>query len=276
MRFAIVVVATLSVLAVCASGSTSARVSVPTPTATATVTPAPSPTPSPTPIPPTATPVPSPAPPPTECAGKAVAIYHGNPSRMMVALTFDAESTAGYTQQILDTLQARNLHATFAVTGGWAQSYPSLLRAIVAGGHEVINHSQDHASFTGKSTKKGPLTAEQRAWELQTADKAIKDVSGVSPNPYFRPPYGDLDASVLCDIVSSGYSYAVMWNADTNGYKKATVDQIVATSLAEAKPGGIYVMHVASNSNDAAALARIIDALQANGYSFGTIDEVIR
>jgi len=194
----------------------------------------------------------------------------------MIALTFDVESTPGFTRQILDTLSAKDARATFAVTGNWAQANPGLLRAIVADGHQVINHSQDHASFTGKSTKRPPLTAEQRVWELQAADKAIQDIAGISPSPYFRPPYGDLDASVLCDIATAGYGYAVMWNADTNGYRRATADQILQTSLSEAKPGAIYVMHVASNSADAAALPRLIDALRANGYSFGTVDEVLR
>jgi peptidoglycan/xylan/chitin deacetylase (PgdA/CDA1 family) len=195
---------------------------------------------------------------------------------MMVALTFDVESSAGFTQQILDTLSAKNVRATFAVTGSWAQANPGLLRAIVAAGHQVINHSQDHASFTGRSTKRAPLTSEQRVWELQAADKAIQDIAGVSPSPYFRPPYGDLDASVLCDMATAGYAYAVMWNADTNGYRRATADQIVQITLSEIRPGGIVVMHVASNSADAAALPALIDALWTRGYSLGTVEEVIR
>jgi peptidoglycan-N-acetylglucosamine deacetylase len=276
VRPAFIIVALLWVALSCGCGRIGAGVSPPsdTPTATQTITPTPTPTATSTPSPPTPTPTPLP-PPATPCPNSAVAIYHGT-AKMMMALTFDGESTAGYTQQILDTLQAKGVHATFAVTGNWAQSYPGLLRAIVAGGHQVINHTQDHASFTGRSTKRAALASEQRKWELQTAEEAIKDIAGVSPSPYFRPPYGDLDQSVLCDLAASGYSYVIMWNTDTNGYKKATADQIVATTLAEAKPGGIVVMHVASNSADAAALPRVIDTLRANGYSFGTVDEVLR
>ncbi len=194
----------------------------------------------------------------------------------MVALTFDVESTAGYTRQILDTLAGKGVRATFAVTGGWAQANPGLLQAIVTAGHQVINHSMDHASFTGVSTKKAPLNGAQRVWEAQAADQAIQSIANISPSPYFRPPYGDMDASALCDVGAAGYGYVVMWNADTKGYRGATVDQIVQTSMAEAKPGAIYIMHVASNSADALALPRIIDALRANGYSFGTVDEIIR
>ncbi len=251
--------------------ATATATATPTQTATPTRTPTPTATPTATPVPPT----PTPLPPPRTCPNGASVIYHGNQARTMVAFTFDLESTAGYTQQVLDTLAAKGIRATFAVTGGWAQSYPGLLQEIVAAGDQVINHSMDHASFTGKSSKKTALTPEQRRWEVLAADEAIQAAVGISTKPYFRPPYGDFDTSVLCDIAESGYGYAVMWNADTRGYHGATVDQILQTGMAEAKPGAIYVMHVASNSADAVALPRLIDSLAAAGYSFGTLDEVI-
>ena len=275
----LIVLGALSLMFNCACERIGLSVSEPTSTPTATATSTPSPAPTLTPVPPTATATPTvtatPAPSPTPCLGSALAVYRGNPNKMMIALTFDVESTPGFIQQILDTLSGRSVRATFAVTGSFAQANPGLVRAIAGAGHQVMNHSQDHSSFTGRSTKRPPLTTEQRIWELQTAGKAIQDVAGVDPSPYFRPPYGDLDNSVLCDLTAAGYAYAIMWNADTKGYRQTTVDEIVQTALAQAKPGGIVVMHVASNSADAAALPRIIDALRANGHSFGTVDEVI-
>ena len=67
-----------------------------------------------------------------------------------------------------------------------------------------------------------------------------------------------------------------MWTVDTLGWKQASADEIVARSLAQAEPGAIYVMHVGSQSQDAAALPRVIEGLRAAGYEFGTIDEVLR
>jgi peptidoglycan/xylan/chitin deacetylase (PgdA/CDA1 family) len=281
--FIVVIVAGLFVALAFARSGASMTPATPTPTATVTVTPTvtptrtatPSPTPTSTPLPPTPTIPPPPT--PTPCPNGAALIYHGNTGKMMVALTFDLESTAGYTQQVLDTLAAKGVRATFAVTGGWAQSNPGLLQEVVAGGHQIMNHSMDHASFTGKSSKKlTAITSEQRLWELQSADAAIQAAAGVSPKPFFRPPYGDYDASVLCDAAQAGYTYVVVWNADTRGFVGASIDQIVQTGVAEAKPGAIYVMHVASNSADALALPLLIDALIAKGYSFGTVDEVLR
>ncbi len=205
----------------------------------------------------------------------AVVVSHGNASRRMVALTFDAGSDAGYTGEILDVLGREGVRATFSVTGLWAERNRDLLLAIAAAGHQIINHTYDHTSFTGASTNTAPLTPDQRALELSRTEVTVYHLSARSTRPYFRPPYGDVDASVQRDAAAAGYSTIVMWSIDTLGWNHATADAIVERSLAKAEPGAIYVMHVGSASQDATALPRIIDGLRAQGYAFGALDDVL-
>jgi peptidoglycan/xylan/chitin deacetylase (PgdA/CDA1 family) len=202
-------------------------------------------------------------------------VSRGDPSRQLVALTFDTGSDAGYTTQILQTLRDEKIKASFAVTGQWAQHYPDLLQAIAADGHLLMNHSQDHPSFTGLSTGTGPLTREERISQLQQAEEAIKAITGVSTKPYFRPPYGDVDGSVLCDAYAAGYGYVIMWTVDTAGWNHATQEQILQTVLAGARPGAIYIMHVGSESADGLALPQVIQGLRAKGYQFGTVADLL-
>ena len=122
----------------------------------------------------------------------------------------------------------------------------------------------------------GPLSTQERIDELDQADLAIRSITGKTTKPYFRPPYGDIDGSVLCDAYAAGYNYVVMWTVDTLGWNGASADEIVQTSLSKAKPGAIYIMHVGSESQDAAALQRVIDGLKAQGYSFGTIADILK
>jgi len=246
--------------------------------------------PSATPLPPERTPEETPqpavtpapdepaAPPPVyaDCDSPALEVRRGNSTRQMVALTFDAGSDAGYTAQILQTLSDAGIKASFSLTGEWAEAHPDLVKAIAAGGHLIMNHSYDHPSFTGLSTGAGPLSTQQRFDELDRADAAIRSITGQTTKPYFRPPYADFDGSVLCDIYADGYNYLVMWSTDTLGWNGASADQIVQRSLAGAKPGAIYIMHVGSQSEDAAALPRVIDGLRAQGYSFGTVADVLQ
>ena len=202
-------------------------------------------------------------------------VRRGNPDRPLVALTFDTGSDAGYTSQILQTLRNERIKASFAITGHWARRYPDLVQAIAADGHLLMNHSEDHPSFTGFSTGTPALTREERISQLQQAEEEIKALTGVSTKPFFRPPYGDVNDSVLCDAYAAGYGYVVMWSVDTAGWNHATSEQILQTALAGARPGAIYIMHVGSESADAAALPQIIQGLRTKGYQFGTVADLL-
>ncbi len=192
-------------------------------------------------------------------------------AQAVVVLTFDAEGDAGHVPEILETLRTEGVKAGFAVTGLWAEQYPDLVQAIAAEGHSLYNHSYDHPSFTGRHGSGAALSREERVAQLQRTEEIVMSLTGQSTRPYFRPPYGDFDNSVLCDIYTAGYSHLLLWDADTAGFKGTSVDEIVATALASARPGAIYVMHTISGSNDAAALPRIIQGLRSMGYQFAVL-----
>jgi peptidoglycan/xylan/chitin deacetylase (PgdA/CDA1 family) len=208
--------------------------------------------------------------------GPVRVLYHGDSGRRSVALTLDAGSDAGFTASILATLRREGIRATFSITGLWAEQNRGQLLAIAAGGHQIINHSYDHASFTGFSTGRPPLTAAERALELSRTETTVYHLSQRSTRPYFRPPYGDIDAGVKRDAAAAGYGVIVMWSVDSLGWQGAPADAIVERCLAQAAPGAIYVMHVGSESRDAAALPRVIAGLRAAGYGFETVDELVR
>ncbi|MGH2442320.1 MAG: polysaccharide deacetylase family protein [Chloroflexota bacterium] len=204
-------------------------------------------------------------------ASPARLFYHGNAGKRQIALTFDAGADRGYAGAILSTLERLHLHATFGMTGRWARANPDLVRRMARDKDEFINHTYDHRSFTGVSTQSGPLTRAQRIWEIEQADRAIRSLTGHSSKPYFRPPYGDLDAGTLTLVRSLGYRDVVMWTVDTLGWEHLSAPQIVRRSLTLAVPGAIFLMHVGSQSQDSVALPRVIELLKKRGYRFVTI-----
>lgn len=189
-----------------------------------------------------------------------------------VALTFDAGADRGYAEQILDTLRAANVQASFGMTGQWAEANPDLLRRMVAEGHHFINHTQTHDSFTGFSTGRAPKSKEARARELAATEQAVQRIGGVSTKPYFRPPYGDLDASVTEDVQTQGYEIVAMWTVDSQGWNGLSSAGIEARCLRAAAPGAVYVFHVGSSSQDGPALTGVIEGLRKQGYQMGTLD----
>lgn len=203
--------------------------------------------------------------------GAARVVDRGSPDRRFIALSFDAGSDAGYTSQILDTLRAEGIVASFGITGRWSEQHPALLRRIVAEGHHLINHTYDHGSFTGVSTSSAPLSAEARHRQLDRTAEVVRSIAGVEFGPYFRPPYGDYDASVNADVAARGYTWNVMWTVDSLGWNGLGAAAIVDRCLARAAPGAIYIFHVGSQSQDGPALQPIIQGFRAQGYAMGTV-----
>jgi peptidoglycan/xylan/chitin deacetylase (PgdA/CDA1 family) len=219
--------------------------------------------------------VPTFAPSPTPFSGVAEVVRRGATTDLVATLTFDAGSDAGYTSQILDTLAANNIRAAFGITGRWAERNPELIQRIVAEGHEFINHSYNHASFTGLSTDLPPLTQAERWQQLDQTEAVITRLTDGTTLPYFRPPYGDYDYSVNIDVGARGYRYNVMWTVDSRGWLGIPAQDIIERCLTLAEPGAIYVFHVGSASQDGPALQAVIDGLRGGGYTLIGLSELL-
>src|SRR6266536_185302 len=146
---------------------------------------------------------------------------------------------------------------------------------VIREGHHLINHTYDHASMTGATTKTAPLTREQRWEELDRTEAIVMQLTGATTKPYFRPPYGAYDASVNEDVGARGYAYNVLWTVDSRGWMGWSAGAIIQRCLEQAEPGAIYVFHVGSGSQDGPALQAIIDGLRAQGYFIGSVPDVL-
>lgn len=205
----------------------------------------------------------------------ALLVDRGDRAAKTVALTFDAGAGAGFTSVILDTLARRGIKGTFGLTGVWCEANADLCRRITAEGHTVLNHTYDHASWTGLSPHATPLSFEQRRDEIERAATILLQTAGSDGRPFFRSPYGDEDASVQRDLGALGYRYNVLWTFDSNGWRGAKAADIIERGIKAAAPGAIYVFHVAEQQ-DALALERLIDGIIAAGYGFDTVQALVK
>lgn len=209
--------------------------------------------------------------------GTPVQIVSRGPIRgEMIALTFDAGADRGFAPQILRTLERSHVPGTFGMTGKWALANKDMVRRIVRDRDALINHTYDHRSFTGVSTHTPPLTAAQRTREITRTQQIVHAVTGRSIKPYFRPPYGDYDAPTLILLRRLGYRYMVMWTLDSLGWEGLPASLIFQRCLDDVTPGTILLMHVGSQSQDAAALPRLIIALKHRHYHFVTVPQLLQ
>ena len=186
----------------------------------------------------------------------------GDPSHRAVALTFDAGGGAANAASILGALRERRVRATFAVTGRWGEEHRDLLLAIAADGHRIMNGTYDGASLARMSA------ADRRITLSRTETTVYRFTGGRSTRPYVRPPGGDFDAGVLREVADVGYALVVLWSIDAAAWR-GTSEDVAARAIAAAAPGAIYRFGIDA---DADAIARIIDALSADGYAFVTVD----
>jgi peptidoglycan/xylan/chitin deacetylase (PgdA/CDA1 family) len=190
-------------------------------------------------------------------------------------LTFDAGGAETGADRILATLKREGVPATFFLTGRFVERYPATARKIAAA-HLIGNHTHTHPDLTKLSDDKVRM-------EIWTARAEIMDTTGKDPKPYFRFPYGEVDAHRI-RLVNQECYISFRWTTDSLGWQGTSggrsVESVTKRVLDGARPGGIVLMHVGTNPDDgstldADALPGIIAGLRAKGYRFVALDAVL-
>ncbi|WP_216319150.1 polysaccharide deacetylase family protein [Deinococcus aestuarii] len=152
----------------------------------------------------------------------------------VAALTFDDAPHPMYEPLLLDLLRRTGDRATFFVIGRNARAYPYFVRDMVAGGHEVGNHTYDHVRLP-------PLSLAAATDEMRRANETLTGITG-QPVRYFRPPGGDYTPGTLQAAESLGL-VTVFWTDDPGDFTNpgdATLENRLRLGL---RPGGIVLLH---------------------------------
>ena len=184
-----------------------------------------------------------------------------DPSRPMVALTFDDGPQPSVGNRIMDCLAQYGGKATFFMVGERVGSYAAEVQRMVAEGHEVANHSMNHKYFQ----KLGPAQIQA---QVSQANDAIEAACGVRPK-LMRLPGGNVNNTVKANVNMP----MIQWNIDTLDWKTKNADKTVQAVLSKVKDGDIVLMHeLYSQSGDAAV--RMIPELVNRGFQLVTVSEM--
>lgn len=184
-----------------------------------------------------------------------------------VAVTFDDGPHATLTPKVLDILARHNAKATFFVLGDRASRNPSILARAVAQGSEIGSHTWNHANLSRSSLS----TVKS---ELDRTAAAIQSATGRAPR-IMRPPYGACNSTVLSYIYEQYGTPAILWDVDTNDWRKPGVQTVINRAVQGARPGSIILLHDI-HSSTVAAVEGIVTGLQARGFTLVTVSELIR
>ncbi len=149
----------------------------------------------------------------------------------------------------------------------WVESYPDDVKAILAAGHDLGNHSENHKNMS-------QLSDEEKKEELMAVHRKVQELTGYEMF-LFRPPYGDYDNAVVNVAKDCGY-YTIQWDVDSLDWKDYGVDSIIKT-VSEHKHlgnGSIILCHNGAKFT-AQALDTLIKKLKEQGYSIVPVSELI-
>lgn len=190
--------------------------------------------------------------------------YEIDPSKPMIALTFDDGPNTTTTVQVLDKLEHYGVPASFFLIGNNINNASAeVVKRAYEMGCEIGNHSKTHSYMN-------QMTAEEIAAEVQFVSDKVEEITG-EPTRFFRPPYiatnetmyNNIDMPFICGAGCND------WDA------KVTVQERVDNTLNQVQDGTIILLHDAQgNMNTVVALDKIIPALLEEGYQFVTVSEL--
>ncbi len=192
-------------------------------------------------------------------------IYCTDRQDNVVCLTFDAAWGDEDTPLLIDILGRYNIKATFFVVGEWVDRCGDSVKALHEAGHEVMNHSDTHPHMP-------QLSAAQMKAELNACNDKIEAITGIRPTLH-RAPYGDYSNESLQAATELGI-YTIQWDVDSLDWKDLPADQITQRVVSRVQSGSIVLFHNAAKHTPE-ALPAIIEQLQAKGYTFCTVSDMI-
>lgn len=183
--------------------------------------------------------------------------------RKLIAITFDDGPNPLTTPILLDGLAERNVKATFFMLGTCIEKNPDIIKRMYKEGHGIGNHSYGHKKMTALN--------EDAAKEQYNRPNEILSSIIDTKSTLFRPPYGSFNdaTKAIVDVP------IILWNIDPYDWKYKDADVIANHIITRAEDGDIILLHDIYSTSVQAAF-KVIDTLKEKGFSFVTVDELIR
>jgi len=150
-----------------------------------------------------------------------------------LALTFDDGPDPDWTPRLLDALARAGARATFFPIAPRAAAHPDLIARILADGHTVGLHCDEHI-------RHGTRDAE---WGRADTARAVRRLNDLGVNPtLWRTPWGDT-APWTARVAAEHGLRLTGWTVDTHDWRgDAAADMLTATRPG-LRPGAIVLAH---------------------------------
>jgi peptidoglycan/xylan/chitin deacetylase (PgdA/CDA1 family) len=190
--------------------------------------------------------------------------------RMQFALTLDDGPDPEVTPRVLDLLEQHHARATFFCIAERARAQPSLLREIVARGHDVQNHSHSHRHHFALL---GPRAL---AREVDRAQQVLGDLCGTRPH-CFRAPAG-LRSPFLDPVLHGQGLHLVSWTRRGFDSVSRNVQRVLGRLTLGMAAGDIVLLHDGQmhSRRDPPVVLEVLPRLLAHAAALGLHSTTLR
>jgi peptidoglycan/xylan/chitin deacetylase (PgdA/CDA1 family) len=182
---------------------------------------------------------------------------HGN----VVSFTFDDGPNPPDTYALLAVLKQHRVRAVFGLWGDHVVEHPEVVRAIVAGGHVLCNHTMHHEVMQS-------WTAERIRADLLQTGEAIRAAVPDAAIPFFRAPFGEWGVSP--GVAAELGMRSIGWRLAVEDWETPGTDVLVQRLLDGITPGSVVLLHDGGGDRrqTVAAMDTVIPLLRARNWRF--------
>lgn len=194
-------------------------------------------------------------------------IWAFSSSKNTVYITFDDGPIPEVTPWVLEQLKKYQAKATFFCIGDNVYKHPEVLEKIIADGHSIGNHTQQH--LNGWKT---PF--EVYVNDIEKCNVAINSKTEQQlDNKLYRPPYGKMTSKQANFLLEKGYKI-IMWDILSMDYNKSlSKEKCLDNVIRNIKPGSIIIFHdsLKAEKNLRYVLPKVLDYIKRQGYNCESI-----
>ena len=194
-------------------------------------------------------------------------VVHGPADRSAVALTFHGQGDVAMAGALLTELENGGARATVLAVGSWLQANPTMARRILDGGHELGNHTQNHADIKA-------MSAADAYAEINDCAEVLRRLTG-SIGTWFRPSQTQYStAGVRAQATRVGYRTCLSYDLDSLDYTDPGAGTVVGNVAKAIQKGSIVSLHF-GHGGTVTAIPTILANLDHLGLRAVTMTELM-
>ena len=187
----------------------------------------------------------------------------------VVYLTFDAGYENGNVEKILDVMKEEEVKGAFFILENLIVKNTELVKRMANEGHSVCNHTSRHKDMTTARN------IDEFKAELVSLEETYRRYTGNEMEKYYSPPEGRFNEANMRYAEELGYK-TIFWSfayADWDNGRQMSAEAAKKKIMDNIHNGAVILLHPTSATN-AEILGDVIRELKAQGFRFGTLDEL--